>query len=59
VTIKEAMLDDPNMTVDDIVKKLSKKGTTVSKVTVANVRSDFRHSLKVLADNGKLKGVKL
>jgi hypothetical protein len=54
--IKKLICSDPKISVDDLVKKL---GGKMSKVTVSNVRADFRHSLRVLNQLGKLKGVDL
>jgi hypothetical protein len=59
VAIKDAIIDDPDISVEAIVKKLGKGGADVSKVTVSNVRAEFRHSLKLLKERGKLKGIEL
>lgn len=55
--IKECVAADTDVTVDDIVKKLGKLGGEISKVTVTNVRAEFRHTLKFLKDRGNLKGI--
>jgi hypothetical protein len=57
VAIKTAIIENPEITVDALIKKLGKGGAPVSKVTVSNVRAEFRHTLRVLKDLGKLKGV--
>jgi len=49
-SIKLAILDDLKISVDDLVKKLGKGGASVSKVTVSNIRAEFRHTLKLLHD---------
>jgi hypothetical protein len=59
VAIKTAIINDPEITVDALIKKLGKGGAPVSKVTVSNVRAEFRHTLKVLKELGKLKGVEI
>lgn len=59
VRIKELIIDNPLISVDEIVNELGKAGGEVSRVTVSNIRSGFRHSLKVLAMRDKLKGVSL
>lgn len=57
VAIKKAIIEDPEITVDALIKKLGKGGAPVSKVTVSNVRAEFRHTLKFLKSEGKLKGI--
>lgn len=55
-SIKEMICSDPKIGVDDLVKRL---GGKMSKITVANVRADFRHSLRTLRQLGHLKGIDL
>lgn len=55
VQIKQLMMDDPNISIDDIMTKL--KRTELSRLTASTVRSEFRNSLRVLNDAGKLKGI--
>jgi len=50
--IKRLILAKPQITVDDLVEKLGKGGAKVSKVTVANVRAEFRHTIRVLNAEG-------
>lgn len=52
--IKNIILDNPAATVDAILKKLDPK-VTVSKTTVSAIRTEFRHSLKVVQDAKLLK----
>lgn len=55
VRIKKAILKDPTISLEDLVAQLSKGGTKISKITTAGVRSEFRHSLRVLVQEGFLK----
>lgn len=55
--IKLILIGDPNISNVELMKKLGKHAKTMSSVTIANTRSDFRHSLKILKREGKLKGV--
>ena len=55
-SIKKLITENTKIGVDELVKKL---GGKMSKVTVSNVRADFRHSLRVLHQLGKLKGIDL
>lgn len=57
VRIKQILLKDPKTPVDTIMNKLSGKGQEApSKFTVAGIRAEFRHSLKVLKQEG-IKGL--
>jgi hypothetical protein len=55
VRIKRAILKDPTISLEDLCNQLSKGGTKISKVTTAGVRSEFRHSLRVLQQEGLIK----
>lgn len=59
--IKLALLDDLSLSPDELVKKLGKSGQEVSKVTVSNIRAEFRHTLKLLKEEkincAKLEGI--
>jgi hypothetical protein len=57
--IKELMCDDPKATTEELLAKLAKKGYTPTPLAVSSIRSGFRHSLKVLDNAGKLKGMSL
>jgi len=57
VRIKAAVIDDPHIALDELLDKLSKGGAKMSRMTVASVRSETRHTLRVLQDMGKLRGV--
>ena len=59
VRIKHAIIRDPQISLEDLCVVLSKGGTKISKVTTAGVRSEFRHSLRVLQQEGKLKDIKI
>jgi hypothetical protein len=50
--IKMAVIKKPAISVDDLVTQLSSKGDKVSRTTVAAIRAEFRHSLKVLSKAG-------
>lgn len=54
VQIKKLVFAKPSVTTDELVEKLSKTGK-VSRLTVASVRSEFRHSLRVLVAAAALK----
>ncbi len=48
-SIKKIMIEDPNISVEDLTKALKKAGfDTISNMTVTTVRADFRHTLKIL-----------
>lgn len=50
--IKKLMVNEPNISADEITASLKKDGDKPSKFTVAAIRSEFRHSLQVLRDLG-------
>lgn len=50
--IKQAIIDKPDIGVEDLEKMLAKKGAKPSRFTVAAIRADFRHSLRVLKQAG-------
>jgi len=54
VRIKREIMKDPTISVDDLINKIGK--SAASRLTVSGVRSEFRHSLKVLSQDGHLKG---
>ena len=54
VKIKNIILDNPAANVDAILKALDSK-VTVSKTVVSAIRTEFRHSLKVIQDKKLLK----
>lgn len=58
VKIKELLIEDPEITAQEILKKIGKI-SQMSIITIGNLRADFRHSLKVLKQVGKLKGVNI
>lgn len=55
VQIKKAILKNPGISTDDLIEQM-KAGTesAPSKFTVSNIRAEFRHSLRLLADLGLL-----
>lgn len=52
--IKQMMLKDPNISTEDLISRLEKKGLKPTKVAVTSIRSGMRHTLKVMADAGVL-----
>lgn len=52
VRIKKLILLNPTASPDDIADALRKAGVTPSMQTVKGIRSEFRHSLKVLIQEG-------
>src|SRR5882724_13421798 len=52
--IKQIMLKDPNISTEDLIGRLEKKGLKPTKVAVTSIRSGMRHTLKVMADAGVL-----
>lgn len=53
--IKRAMLRNMRATPEELQKALRKEGRELSPVRLALVRSDFRHSIRLLQEEGKLK----
>jgi hypothetical protein len=48
--IKKLMLRHPGITVDGLIEKLGNDELFVSRFLVAEIRSEFRHTLKLLKD---------
>lgn len=58
--IRELVLNDPAITVDDIAKNIrTNHGAKVSPVTISNIKTEFRGALKFLDARGHLKGINL
>ena len=53
--IKEMLLDNPKVRSTEIYDKLSSEGIKPSHHTVTGIRSEFRHTLRVLKSRGLLK----
>lgn len=51
-TIKAMLCKKPNMTKDDLIAALKGKGEKLSVVTVTAVRSEFRHTVRVMRQCG-------
>ena len=51
--IKRLLIKDPTLTPGDIAEKLVREGVSCSTVSISTIRSDFRHSLRVIQDVGK------
>lgn len=56
--IKDLLADNPSISVDELVKKLGTKAGAVSKITVSNIRAEWRHTIKNL-QRGKVTVAKL
>lgn len=58
--IKDVLRANPSASVDDICKKVDKKGQApISRVTVANIRAEWRHTIKNFQNAGELKKLEL
>lgn len=55
-TIKNLIIKKPSITADELVAKLEAKEVKASRFTVVAIRTGFRHSIKVLAEAGLIKG---
>jgi hypothetical protein len=53
--IKRLVLDHPDMTVHEIAKIVGLAGQLASIVAVSNIRTEFKHSIKVLTERGLIK----
>lgn len=54
--VQEVLCNDPNASIEDIVKVLEKKGVPVpSRITISTSRSSFRSALETLNRKGMLK----
>jgi hypothetical protein len=58
-TIKAFLIEDPNMSVDDLEAAMRKKDFETSRVVISTARADFRHSLRCLQEAGHCKGIKI
>jgi hypothetical protein len=61
ILIRTAIIENPDVTLDDLMKDIESEwgGSKVSRLTVANIRAEFRQSLKFLNERGLLKGVSI
>jgi hypothetical protein len=57
--IKRLVIKNPKTTVEDLMTALEKNGDTMSRFTVSAVRSETRHTIKVLKDLGLLPEVSI
>lgn len=55
VRIKEILLDDPKVSSTKIYDMLNEEGLQASRFTVTGIRSEFRHTIRVLVKRGLLK----
>lgn len=53
-SVKWILARDPDLSVDEIIQRLN-TDALVSKVAVSAIKTEFRHSLKVVRDAGLLK----
>lgn len=54
-TTKKILLEQPDIPNDDLFKLITERCGSCSRVVMETVRSDFKHSLRVLKDAGRLK----
>lgn len=52
IKIKKFLLKDPKMPAEQIMERLSKGGGSPSETTVRAIRAEFRHTLKLLVEEG-------
>lgn len=57
VLMRDMLINDMSMSVEDIMKQLAKKNMKISRLTVSTTRSGFLSAVKALAKAGKLKGM--
>jgi hypothetical protein len=57
--IKRLVLKDPKISVDDLLDKVKGQGFECSRLAASTIRSGFRHSIKIIQEEGLLKNVKL
>lgn len=57
--IKRMVLKDPQISIDVVVERLEKAGFPISRMAASTIRTGFRHSLKVIQEEGLLKSIKL
>jgi len=55
VMVKRIMLNNPDISVPEIMDELDCQGLSPRRTTVTNIRNEFRHSLKFLQAEGYLK----
>lgn len=55
--IKEFLIKKPKATVSDVVDAMESAGIECKESTIIGIRSDFRNSLQILNDKGKLQGM--
>ncbi len=53
--IKRIMLNNPDISVAELMEELDYQGLSPRKTTVESIRNEFRHSLKFLQAEGYLK----
>lgn len=54
VRIKKLILKNPSIGTEDLITAMTTDDEIPSKFTISNIRAEFRHSLRVLADMGLL-----
>lgn len=57
--IKQLMVKDPTMTSEKLIEKLNKAGYEMTPIAVSSIRSDFRHSMRILKEAGLLAELEL
>jgi hypothetical protein len=53
--IKTMIIEDPQITTDEIMMVLERDGVQISSLAVSSIRSNFRHSLRLLQGMNLLK----
>lgn len=54
-TTKKILLEQPDIPNDDLFKVITERCGSCSRIVMETVRSDFKHSLRVIKDAGRLK----
>ncbi len=54
-TVKRMLAVEPDMTLDQIMRRLDRFEAIVSRTTVSAIMTEFRHSMRVLRECGLLK----
>lgn len=54
-TVKRMLATNPDMTVDEVMRRLDRFSVTVSRTTVSVLISDFRQTMRIMREAGLLK----
>lgn len=58
-TIKRAIIENPMISMDDLVAAANKAGYQPTRIAISTIRSGMMQTLRIMKDMGKLKGVTL